>query len=201
MRWSEIIEEFTFAVIHAKVVVEDCISQEPRHLPELTREDCLLERDYESDPEPSHDLEKLAKAEAKLVQREETLWQMEEELRRSRRISKPTKRMEQYRLQQKLFQEGSDEDEDDQLGEDDDDESWEPENHKTTAKEIAPPEKEESADVGEFRILKDNQLWENQEDIREGNKDKDNGEEIQVDGTLEKGLGPTDTLVWTGNPN
>ena len=27
--WSEIIEEFTFAVIHAKVVVKDCISQEP----------------------------------------------------------------------------------------------------------------------------------------------------------------------------
>ena len=113
--------------------------------------------------------------------------------------------MEQYWLQQKLFQEGSDEDEDDQLGEDDDDESWEPEDHVTTAKEIAPPEKEESADVGEFRIMKDNQLWENQEDIREGNKDKDNGEEIQmdgtVDGTLEKGLGPTDTLVQTGNPH
>ena len=27
--WSEIIDEFTFAVIHAKVVVEDCISREP----------------------------------------------------------------------------------------------------------------------------------------------------------------------------
>merc|ERR1711867_66871 len=114
VRCSEIIEEFTFAVIHAKVVVEDCISRKPRHLPEPTREDCLLERDYESDPEPAHDLEKLAKAEAKLAQREETLWQMEEELRRIRRVVKPTKRMEQYQLQQKLFQEGSDEDEDDQ---------------------------------------------------------------------------------------
>ena len=118
---------------------------------------------------------------------------------------KPTKRMEQYRLQQKLFQEGSDEDEDDQPWDEDDDESWEPENHETSVKEIAPPEKEESADVGEFRIMKDNQLWENQEDIREGNKDKDDGEEIQVegtvDGTLEKGLGPTDTLVQTGNPH
>ena len=53
--------------------------------------------------------------------------------------------------------------------------------------------------------MKDNQLWENQEDIREGNKDKDDGEEIQVegtvDGTLEKGLEPTDTLVRTGNPH
>ena len=56
-----------------------------------------------------------------------------------------------------------------------------------------------------IRIMKDNQLWENQEDIREGNKDKDDVEEIQVDGTvdgtLEKGLGPTDTLVRTGNPH
>ena len=81
--WSEIIEGFPFAVIHAKVTVEDCISREPRHLPEPTKEDYLLERDYESDPEPSHDLEKLARAEAKLAQRKETLWQMEEELQRS----------------------------------------------------------------------------------------------------------------------
>ena len=27
--WSEIIKEFTFTVIHAKVMVEDCISREP----------------------------------------------------------------------------------------------------------------------------------------------------------------------------
>ena len=33
VRWSEIIEEFSFAVIHSKVVVEDCISREPSHLP------------------------------------------------------------------------------------------------------------------------------------------------------------------------
>ena len=97
--WSEIIEEFTFTVIHAKVVIEDCISREPRHFPEPTKEDLLLERDYKSDPEPSQDLEKLAKAEATLAQREETLWQ-KEELRRSYRVAKPTKRMEQYRLQQ-----------------------------------------------------------------------------------------------------
>ena len=108
VHWSEIIEEFTFAVIHVKVIVEDCISREPRHLPDPKREDHLLERDYESDPEPAQDLEKLAKAEATLAQREETLWQMEEELRRSRRVVKPTKRMEQYRLQQQLFQEGID---------------------------------------------------------------------------------------------
>ena len=77
------------------MVIEDCISREPRHLPEPTKEDLLLERDYESDPEPTLDLENLAKTEATLTQREETLWQIEE-LRRSSRVVKPTKRMEQY---------------------------------------------------------------------------------------------------------
>ena len=94
--WSEIIEEFTFVVIHVRVTIEDCISREPRHLPEPTRKDYLLERDYESDPEPGQDLEKLAKAEASLEQREETLWQVEEDLRRSSRVAKPTTRIEQY---------------------------------------------------------------------------------------------------------
>ena len=128
VRWSEIIEEFTFAVIQAKVTVEDCISREPRHLPEPTKEDYLLERDYESDPEPGQDLEKLAKAEASLEQREETLWQVEEELRRSSRVAKPTHKMEQYRAQQQLFQEGSDEDEGEQPWEEEDNETWEPRN-------------------------------------------------------------------------
>ena len=41
----EIIEEFTFAVIHTKVVVEDCISREQQHLPEPTEEDHQLQRD------------------------------------------------------------------------------------------------------------------------------------------------------------
>ena len=45
VRWSEIIEEFTFAVIHTKVVVEDCISREQQHLPEPTEEDHQLQRD------------------------------------------------------------------------------------------------------------------------------------------------------------
>ena len=94
-------------VIHAKVVVEDCISREPRHLPEPMEEDHLLERDYKLDPEPAHNLENLAKTEAVPVWREETLWQIEE-LRRSSRVVKPMKRMEQYHLQQCLFQEGYD---------------------------------------------------------------------------------------------
>ena len=50
MQWSEIIEEFTFAVIHAKVVVEDCISREPRHLLDPTKEDHQLEQEYKSEP-------------------------------------------------------------------------------------------------------------------------------------------------------
>ena len=62
--WLEIIEEFTFAII----LVEDCISIEPQHLPEPMEEDHQLERDYESDPEPAHDLENLAKKEASLAQ-------------------------------------------------------------------------------------------------------------------------------------
>ena len=33
--------------------------------------------------------------------------------------------------------------------------------------------------------MKDNQLWENQEDVREGNKDIDNGEETQVEDTVD----------------
>ena len=157
IRWLEIIEEFTFAVIHAKMIVEDCISREPRHLPEPTKEDHLLERDYESDLEPAQDLEKLAKAEAALAQREETLWQIEE-LRRSHRVVKPTKRMEQYRLQQWLFQEGSDEDKGEQPWEEDDDESVEPrmENRNTSPAVVTTPETEEIANEGEYRIFKDN---------------------------------------------
>ena len=45
MRLLEIIEEFMFTVIHAKVMVEDCISREQQHLPEPTEEDHQLQRD------------------------------------------------------------------------------------------------------------------------------------------------------------
>ena len=50
VHWAYIIEEFSFVVIHAKVTVEDCISREPGHLPELTSEDLELEHDYKPDP-------------------------------------------------------------------------------------------------------------------------------------------------------
>ena len=62
------------------------------------------------------------------------------------------------------------------------------------------PEVEETANKDDWRILKDNQLWEKQDDTKEGSQDIDNGEKAQADGTIERGLGPTDTLVQTGNP-
>ena len=58
---DSIIEVFTFTVLHTKVMVEDCISQEPWHLPDPTTEDYQLEREYESDPEPTYDLKNIAK--------------------------------------------------------------------------------------------------------------------------------------------
>ena len=97
IQWSQIINEFIFAVIHTKVVVKDCISWEPRHLPYPTTEDYPLEQEYESDPEPTYNLKNIAKKEASLTQRTETIWQLdkEKELCRSTRTAKPTQRMEQ----------------------------------------------------------------------------------------------------------
>ena len=96
VRWSELIEEFTCGVIHAKVTVEHCISREPSHLPEPTEEDQRLEQDYESDPEPRFDLEEIARREAALENRSKTMWHLddEKELWRSSRTTKPTQRME-----------------------------------------------------------------------------------------------------------
>ena len=61
-------------------------------------------------------------------------------------------------------------------------------------------EVEETMNRKDWRILKDNQLWEKQDDDKERSQDIDNGEKVQADGTTEKGLGPSDTLVQTGNP-
>ena len=109
--------------------------------------------------------------------------------------------MEQYRLQ-RLFQEGSDEDKGEQPWEESDNEPWEPrmENQDTTPEAETTPETEEIANEGDWRIVKDNQLWEKQDKAKEESRNIDNGEEAQVDGTIEKGLGPTDTLLQTGNP-
>ena len=48
--------------------------------------------------------------------------------------------------------------------------------------------------------MKDNQLWEKQDEAKEESGNIDNGEEAQIDGTIEKGLVPMDPLVQTGNP-
>ena len=50
--WAEIIEEFTFVMIHAKVTVEDCISRSLGHLQEPTPKNLEVEWDYEPDPPP-----------------------------------------------------------------------------------------------------------------------------------------------------
>ena len=99
-------------------------------------------------------------------------------MRRSHRVVKPTKRMEQYRLQQWLFQEGSDEDEGEQPWEEDDNEPWEPrmENQDITPEAGTTPETEEIANEGDWRIVKDNQLWEKQDETKEGSWNIDNGE-------------------------
>ena len=99
--------------------------------------------------------------------------------------------MEQYRLQQRLFQEGYD-------GE----QPWDTraENQNTTTEVETAPEIEETTNEEEWRILKDNQLWEKQDINKENNPDPAHEGEVGADGTIEKGLGPTDALVQAGNP-
>ena len=48
--------------------------------------------------------------------------------------------------------------------------------------------------------MKDNQLWEKKDTDKENNQDTAYEVEATADGTAEKGLGPTDALVQTGNP-
>ena len=48
--------------------------------------------------------------------------------------------------------------------------------------------------------MKDNELWEKQDTEKEKNQDMAYKVEATADGTAEKGLGPTDALVQTGNP-
>ena len=61
------------------------------------------------------------------------------------------------------------------------------------------PEIEEMANEEEWRLLKDNQLWEKQETDKENSQDPAHEGEAKADGTTEKGLGPTDALVQAGN--
>ena len=74
------------------------------------------------------------------------------------------------------------------------------ENQDMTPEAVTTQETEEIANEGDWRIVKDNQLWEKQDKAKEESGNIDNGEKAQADGTIEKGLGPTDTLVQTGNP-
>ena len=76
--WLEIFEGFTVVVIHAKVVVEDCISREARHLPNPTQEDHQLEQEYELDPKLEYNLEDISRKEASLSYRTKPIWEVEE---------------------------------------------------------------------------------------------------------------------------
>ena len=73
------------------------------------------------------------------------------------------------------------------------------ENQDTTPEAETMPEMEEIANKEDWRILKDNQLWEKQDKTKKGSWNRDNGEKSQADGTIENGLGPTDSLVQTRN--
>ena len=52
------------------------------------------------------------------------------------------------------------------------------------------PEEEEGTNEGEYRILKDNQLWEKQDEARKESEEIETGEEAQADRTIEKGKAP-----------
>ena len=59
-------------------------------------------------------------------------------------------------------------------------------------------ETEEMTEDDEWRVLKDNQLWEKQDMGKENNQDMAYKIEATADRTAENGLGPTDALVQTG---
>ena len=49
-RWAELIGSYSFIITHAKVIVEDCVSRCPSHLPEPTQAELDMEKDWEPDP-------------------------------------------------------------------------------------------------------------------------------------------------------
>ena len=75
-RWAELIGSYSFTISHAKVIVEDCVSRCPSHLPKPTKEELDMKKDWEADPPPHLDLEKLALALAQLSVRPERICQM-----------------------------------------------------------------------------------------------------------------------------
>ena len=78
-RWAELIGSYSFTITHACVTVEDCVSRCPSHLPEPTQEELDMEKDWEDDPPPHLDLEKLANKAAQLQVRPERICQIQED--------------------------------------------------------------------------------------------------------------------------
>ena len=76
--WVKIIGSYSFLISHAKVIVEDCVSRCPSHLPKPTKEELAWEKDWEPDPPPHLDLKKLAQESANLETRPERICQAEE---------------------------------------------------------------------------------------------------------------------------
>ena len=76
-RWPELIGSYSFTISHARVVVEDCVSRCPSHLPEPTQEELDMEKDWEADPLPHLDLKKLAIESAQLPVQPERICQMQ----------------------------------------------------------------------------------------------------------------------------
>ena len=44
-RWAELIGSYSFTITHARVIVEDCVSRCPAHLPEPTQKELDMEKD------------------------------------------------------------------------------------------------------------------------------------------------------------
>ena len=77
-RWAELIGSYSFTITHARVIMELCV-QVPSHLPEPTQEELDMEKDWEADPPPHLDLEKLANKAAQLQVRPERICQIHED--------------------------------------------------------------------------------------------------------------------------
>ena len=77
---------------------------------------------------------------------------------------------------------------------------WENQDTDEGASQQATAGTETTEEDSEWRVLKDNKPWQKQDMEKEKNQDMAYKAEATADGTAEKGLGPTDTLVQTGNP-
>ena len=89
-----------------------------------------------------------------------------------------------------MFQEG-----------DDGEQPWEKQDTDEGTDQQAKTGTETTEGDNKWRVLKDNELWEKQDTGEDKNQGTTYEAETEViaDGTAEKGLGPTDALVQTGN--